>query len=229
MSDKERIEPNFKRLQVVIAGASLLLSASAVLPDVIAYFRGPIVGFYPSNQVTFLKAKIGDYHYVRLSATMGYTNSSRYTAVIKREEITMEYRLKSEPPAKSYKQKWQTFETFGLDGRKLISIAQKPANPLPVDGRSAVSHDTYFVPFQAPCDIEDKDEDKKCEWRNYLLWDDFVEHMKKTDEVKIKMTGKFVALDDVSASCMIEVNDYMRSQLNEYEWYSPVCQEIREG
>ena len=257
MDTQKKAERRFNKWiaagQLVLLAATFFLSVGVAFPQLINFVRGPDVEVYLPDRIIFHKYEVTNKgseddrlrrYYVRLSASMSYTNTGGrdYPAIVQQEIIAMRF-CESERDgikcdAKSYDQKWQTFETFEVanDG-KIKSKSRKPAIHRIIDGRAAISHDTYFAPFPVPC-YESKNEDDFDKWGNYLEWDEFIEKAMKADEIRITTISKSLAVRDIfenvsrenSFSCAIEVNPYMIYMLTNESWYSPSsCREIRES
>ena len=73
-----------------------------------------------------------------------FSNSGEigYDAVIKRILIALKF-----PDGSEYEQEWYEFVTFSIEDGQLQKGPVKPAVPLQIRAKNAISRDIYFTPF----------------------------------------------------------------------------------
>lgn len=207
----------------ILAFAAFLLSVAGLLSQAVVFLivvtRGPVVTLFTSEQIMLISDQLEESGpmYVRVNAQMAYTNSGApgKNVVIKREIVKLQ--LDDGLP---YQQRWQTFETFDIVDKELMSISKEPASPQTVSAGDAASHDTYFVPFRHRCH---SDGDNCDEWRNFLTWNDFLSKIERLDVLKVTLIGEIYGHEQVEVSCVVQVDRNLRDRLKDYGWHAPSC------
>lgn len=205
----------------ILALAAFLLALGGVVFQTYHFFRGASVTLFSPEQITLVayryKAPDGPVH-LRIASRMAYVNAGQmgYTAVIKRESVRFAL------TGHVYEQYWQAFTALDAEGQALKTNFQSDAHPQPIEGGSAVSHETYFAPRTVPC----RKEDSGCRsGRNFLTLDDFVKSVAPGRELKFELRAELYGDKNQQAACTVNLGEDVLRKLREKGWVAPRCKE----
>jgi hypothetical protein len=212
-----------KRETDLVALAAFILAFAAVGYQVAEYFRGAQVQLFPPEQILMHGEKSADGHsYVRFAARMSYVNSGDigYNAVVGHESLQVQI------GGKTYRQAWQSFiHSSSPDGQTLSLGDILEADPMPIDGGNALTHETYFAPWPVNCKSAVGTACSPDE--NFLTWEDFLGNMKEGDVLTFALVSNILGGKALTVNCTVDVNGAMLAQMKNSpnQWSAPACQE----
>lgn len=138
----------------IVALTAFLLALFSALYQVKVWLQGPEVFFYPPDRVVvYSYNQSNNIPIIRIAASMSYNNaaSSEYSTAIKNESVLMQVgSIRST-------QEWVSFGRLARDTTGFNPDITSDAAPVPIPGGSAVSHSTFFGPFEVDCTPSEKD------------------------------------------------------------------------
>jgi hypothetical protein len=229
------IDPSWRFLGLQIARkteflalAAFVLSISGVLWQIMNFARGAVVRVFPSDQILMTSTDklgrnySGQENLLALAATMTYVNEGDvgHNAIIRRENI--QFAL----PDRQVEHQGYQFVSSDIEDGKLSLKRVSEARPFPVNAGSATSHETLFTAWEIDC----QSGQKSCNPAgNFVLWNDFVQVLKKSRNIAFKTSSDIYSGSPVSATCEVRVRDWEIPILENEQWLVAVCHESTLG
>lgn len=209
-----------------IAFTALLLSLLTAATATSSFLYGRMVGarvqMGQHSRVAITGAALNtEEKYAHVIATLFFTNHGQigYDAVIERITATLAFSA----DGSTYRQEWDRFATFINDAGALVEYtSQGTAVPLQVPGRSALSRDIYFAPFEVRC----LPGQEKCQERqNFLEWKTLKEKMVDGQFITLTFTAQRAMEDSpvTSPPCRIRITGGLIEAMEEHGWFADPC------
>jgi hypothetical protein len=208
----------------IIALAAFVLSISGVLWQVMSFARGAVVRVFPSDQILITstdklgRSYSGQDNLLALSATMTYVNDGDVgrNAIVRREQIRFAL------PGRQVEHRWYQFVSSDVKEGKLVVDRKSEAGPFPVNAGSAHTHETLFTAWEINC----KSGQKSCDPAgNFVLWDSFVESLKKSRTLTFTTSAEIYSAGSVTATCEVRLRDWEIAIIEKEQWLVAVCHE----
>lgn len=215
---KEKVEKIGSYLGIISA---LILIGTPIFN----YFNQPNLNFLKPNGILLKKYQFApnDEGYLRLASQMSYVNEDNFgkDVIVTKESISFQYY------DKTITQEWNTFESFHEDAdQNLHSTKTDKFGPFLVDGRSVVSHDTYFAPMLIECGGSTNCNPST----NYIKFDDFVNYVENSlkaqnNRISLKFNYEVEIYEGekISQICNASLTSAEVSRLKQYGWASVTC------
>lgn len=141
--------------------------------------------------------------FARVALRMTYVNQgpAQKKVVVLREQLS--YAI----AGKSYRQHWQSFESFQGRGCSTASTASDDVRPLVLDGEDAASHVTYFAPRSAPREINP--------YLHFHPWESFVHDAAQGDALELVLRADLLDGRTLVQTCRIVLNVQVREKLRQ--------------
>ena len=180
---------------VAIIGAAIALATGGY--ELSGLLAGSKTFLFPPRQITVVRYQYPQIagQYLRLSARMAYANSGQpgYNSIIVEEVV------KFTLDGREFEQVGQSYETFRYEAGKLVKDFDSDAKPLPVNGGSSESHETFFAPQPISCPEASETCDPD---RNFLEWHEFIRLADHADEIEFTLIGVLHDERPVTRKCL---------------------------
>jgi hypothetical protein len=209
----------------IIALAAFMISISGVLWQLLNYARGPVIGLFPSDQVTMTAANklgrnyAGQDNLFALIATMAYVNEgdTGKNGVIRREYIAFDL------GDRHIEHRWYEFGTSDVQDGSISFKRSGEASPLPLTAGSAISHETLFAAWENDCEKMPAGCDVG---GNFVKWDDFLKAIKANNQLVISTSADIYPSKRLTASCVVRLRAWEIAILEKEQWLTAACAEV---
>jgi hypothetical protein len=197
----------------ILALAAFFISVGGLFYQIVQFIKKPEIVHFPPDQIVFYFEENNDVKYLQVGAQSCYVNRGKgeKNAVLRRERLLFDL------GGKSYELKWQDFLHYGSEGKELTKKDVQPAIPTVIKAGDGISHETHFAPRSS----QSLPRTEGGQIFSYLLWDQFVSEMNKTNELDLRIVADFYDLPSTETHFYMEVNETVRYSLKNLHWDAP--------
>ncbi len=204
----------------LVAWVAIVISLFSFIYPLYLWFQGPDIKFFPPKEVVFhgIKPPGNLTEVVTISAGMTYLNSGglNYNGVLMKESV--EFSISG----KDYELGWLWFGPF-VYGKKMENILEEKhtaTSPVIINGKSAISHETFFSPRRHFCaqGMRNCDNDKI-----FLNWNDFIKKLEVVTILDLTFKTEISGHYNEIAHCRVEFDAYNIRRLKNLKYDTIPC------